>query len=125
SALYSGMALVSWVAAFGMAGPLVRRLPTRHGRPAGTTGGPLLLAAAHAGLSLSLLLLHHLPGALLMTLLGVGGLGLGTAFTAMIGHLTASVPREYATDLSGLIPTTAQLAGVLGVATFGTGYLAL
>jgi MFS family permease len=124
SALYSGMALVSWVAAFGLAGPLVRRLPRRHGRPAGTTGGPLVLAAAHAGLSASLLL-HHLPGALLMTLLGVGGLGLGTAFTAMIGHLTTSVPPEYAPDLSGLIPTTAQLAGVLGVAVFGTGYLAL
>jgi EmrB/QacA subfamily drug resistance transporter len=124
SALYSGMALVSWVAAFGVAGPLVRRLPRRHGRPVGATGGPLVLAAAHAGLSVSLLL-HHLPGALLMTLLGVGGLGLGTAFTTMIGHLTASVPPEYAPDLSGLIPTTAQLAGVLGVATFGTGYLAL
>ncbi|MFL6076334.1 MAG: MFS transporter [Mycobacteriales bacterium] len=124
SALYSGMALVSWVAAFGVAGPLVRRLPSRNGRPAGATGGPLVLAAAHAGISVSLLL-HHLPGALLMTLLGVGGLGLGTAFTAMIGHLTGSVPREYAPDLSGLIPTTAQLAGVLGVATFGTGYLAI
>ncbi len=60
-----------------------------------------------------------------MVLLGVGGLGLGTAFTAMMGHLTSHVPPERAADLSGLLPTTAQLSGVLGVATFGTGYLSM
>lgn len=126
SALYSGLALVSWVAAFGVAGPVVRRLPRGEDGSQRVAGlaGPLVLAAAHATICVSLLL-DRLPGWWLMVLLGVGGLGLGTAFTAMMGHLTSHVPPERAADLSGLLPTTAQLSGVLGVATFGTGYLAI
>jgi MFS family permease len=126
SALYSGLALVSWVAAFGVAGPLVRRLPRTHDGTPRVAGlaGPLVLAAAHTAICVSLLL-DRLPGWWLMVLLGLGGLGLGTAFTAMMGHLTSHVPPERAADLSGLLPTTAQLSGVLGVATFGTGYLAI
>ena len=58
-------------------------------------------------------------------LLGLGGLGLGLGFTATIRRLTSAVPARYAPDMSGLITTISQTAGVIGVATFGTAYFSL
>jgi len=125
SPLFSGFALVSWVAAFGVAGPLLRRLPDRLSRPArAAAGGALILAAAYAGIATALAL-HQLTDPTLVALLGLGGFGLGTTFTALMAHMTANVPTANATDLSGLIPTNTQLAGVFGVTVFGAGYLAV
>ncbi len=125
SPLFSGFALVSWVAAFSVAGPLLRRLPDRLSRPArAAAGGALILAAAYAGIATALAL-HQLTDPTLVALLGLGGFGLGTTFTALMAHMTANVPTANATDLSGLIPTNTQLAGVFGVTVFGAGYLAV
>jgi hypothetical protein len=52
-------------------------------------------------------------------LLGFGGLGLGIGVTANIRQMTGAVPAEFAPDLSGMITTTAQTSGVIGIATFG------
>lgn len=127
SPLASGLALVSWVAAFGVAGPLLPRVRlAAHANvtPLIAPAGYLILAAAHLGLSISLLT-GHLSAALLIVLLGVGGFGLGTGFAPMIAHITASVVGRYAPDISGLITTTGQIAAVLGIAVFGTAYLSL
>ncbi|TDD66385.1 MFS transporter [Actinomadura darangshiensis] len=117
SALFSGMVLVSWVAAFGIAGPLVPRLPARvvEGAP---VAGYLLLASVYVAVGLS-----HADGTALIVLLGFGGLGLGLGFAPQLARITADVPAEYATDLSGLINMNFQLGGVAGVAVFGTLYL--
>jgi predicted MFS family arabinose efflux permease len=123
SALVSGLTLVSWVAAFGAAGQMVRRLPARLARRA-APAGCLLLAGAYVALSASLFAGRH-PEALLVGLLGAGGLGLGTQFSAMIAHLTSAVATRYAPDISGVTTTTMQVAGALGVAAFGTAYLSL
>jgi predicted MFS family arabinose efflux permease len=123
SALVSGLTLVSWVAAFGAAGQVVRRLPARVG-PRVAPAGCLLLAAAYVALSATLFAGRH-PEALLVALLGAGGLGLGTQFSAMIAHLTGAVDTRYAPDISGVSTTTMQIAGALGVAAFGTVYLSL
>ena len=64
-------------------------------------------------------------GGLLITLLGIGGFGFGLATTALLAHLVAAVPAEYAADISGLYNTNSQVAAVVGVATFGTAYLGL
>src|SRR6266536_5672523 len=50
SATYSGLVLVSWVAAFGIAAPVTRRLPARVA-PFGGVLGSLILAAAFAAVS--------------------------------------------------------------------------
>jgi hypothetical protein len=123
SALASGLTLVSWVAAFGAAGQIVRRLPARLGQRIAPIGC-LLLAGAYLALSVSLFAGRH-PEALLVVLLGAGGLGLGTQFSAMIAHLTGSVATRYAPDISGVTTTTMQIAGALGIAAFGTAYLGL
>jgi len=123
SPLASGLTLVPWVAAFGLAGQLVRRLPPRmtHLTPG---AGCLLLAAAYTAISIMLFTGHHAQ-ALLMTALGVGGLGLGIQFSALIRHLTTAVPAEYAADISGVAATALQIGGAIGVAAFGTLYLSL
>jgi MFS family permease len=123
SALASGLTLVPWIAAFGLGGQLVRRLPAHAGARAAFPGC-LLLAAAFASLSAALLAGHH-DAVLLMLALGVGGLGHGTQFSALIAHVTRSVPARFASDISGVGATVPQIGGALGVAVFGTVYLGL
>jgi MFS family permease len=123
SAAYSGLALVSWVAAFGIPGPVLGRLPGR-ARALAAPAGSLILAAGFAGLA-ACLLAGNTSGIVLITLLGVAGLGLGIAFTGMLSHLTGSVSGEHAAALSGLFNTATRAGGVIGTAAFGTLYLAL
>jgi MFS family permease len=120
SPFVSGLTLVPWVAAFGLAGQLVRRLPPRLASP---TAGCLLLTASYLAISASLLTGQH--QVLLVVLLGIGGLGLGIQFSALIRHLTNAVPAEYAPDISGVSTTTMQIGGAISVAAFGTLYLSL
>jgi Major Facilitator Superfamily len=89
SAAYSGLALLSWVAAFGVPGPVLGKLGQR-ARALAAPAGAVLLAAGFAAIGVSLPR-RDTNGVLLMTLLGVSGLGLGTGFTGMLGHLTSSV----------------------------------
>jgi len=119
SATYSGLILVSWVAAFGVAAPVTRRLPARV-TPFGGVLGSLILAMAFAAVSTA-----PAPGPFLVLALGAGGFGLGMAYSSLLGRLTALVPPEEAADLSGLVNTSAQLAAVAGVAVYGTVYFAL
>ena len=95
SPLVSGLTLVSWVAAFGLAGQIVRRLPERWS-PVVAPVGCLLLAAAYVGLSASLLAGEHAEG-MLVVLLGAGGVS----------------------------TKVMQIGGAVGAAGFGTLYLAL
>jgi MFS family permease len=120
SALYSGLALVSWVAAFGIAGPLLARLPVGL-RPRFGPIGAGLLASAYLAICL-LVASGHGDGAPLMTLLGLGGLGLGCMFSSVIGNMASSMPTRYAPDLSGINTTALQVAGTLSIAVFGTLY---
>jgi MFS family permease len=122
SAAYSGAALLSWVAAFGVPGPVLGRLPAR-ARALAAPAGSVVLAAGFAGLA-AVLFAGDTAGVALMALLGVSGLGLGIGFTGMLSHLTGSVTGEHAASLSGLFNTTTRAGGVIGTAAFGTAYLA-
>jgi predicted MFS family arabinose efflux permease len=123
SALVSGLTLIPWVAAFGLAGQVVRRLPTR-AVPLAPVAGCALLAAAYATISLALFRGNHGLG-LLVPLLAAGGLGLGIQFSSLVAHLTNAAPSGYAPDISGVSTTTMQIGGGVGVAAFGTLYLSL
>jgi MFS family permease len=123
SAFVSGLSLVPWVAAFGLAGQVVRRLPPHRAAQA-PAAGCLLLAAGYAAISL-MLFGGRPPAALLTVLLGAGGFGLGIQFSALIARITEAVPADYAADISGVSTTTLQIGGALGVAVFGTLYLGL
>ncbi len=43
---------------------------------------------------------------------------------AMLAHLTSAVPAGHAPDINGVFTTTAQIGGSIGVAGFGSLYLA-
>src|SRR5262249_46747853 len=116
-ALVSGLILIPWVAAFGAAGQITRRLPARvAGRLAAVlpAAGLLLLTAAYAAIGAALLG-GVLSEGLLAALFVAGGLGLGTVFTTLLGHLTSAVPARHAPDISGVFTTTGQLGGSIGV----------
>jgi MFS family permease len=123
SPLVSGLTLVPWVAAFGVAGQVVRRLPQRLAVRA-PSAGCLLLALAYAAISIALFAGFR-GQLLLLALLAAGGLGLGIQFSALIAHVTSAVPPDYAADISGVTTTTTQIGASLGVAALGTLYLGL
>jgi MFS family permease len=123
SPLYSGLAVLSWVIGFGVSGPTLRWVPERFSARVSPFGftllGAVFLAIAVEGR-------FSVPqGMPLVVLLGFGGLGMGVGFSSLIGHLTAAVTPDTASDLSGVVSTNSELASVLGVAVFGTLYLAL
>ena len=131
SAVASGLTLVPWVAAFGLAGYVIRRLPDNRWLPA---SGCLLLAAAFGGIAAGLLagqhgvaLLAPRPEAQAISalLFGMGGLGLGIQFAVLAGRMTAAVPSRYASDISGVSSTVIQIGGSIGVAAIGALYLSL
>jgi MFS family permease len=124
SALYSGLVLVSWVAAFGISGPLLGRLSAQW-IPVVAGIGYLILAVSYFAISASLLAGQEWNGVLLVALLGLGGLGLGLGRNSSVADMTSSVPDHFAADASGLINTDTQLLGAAGVALFGTLYLSL
>jgi hypothetical protein len=116
SPVVSGLTLVPWVAAFGLAGQVVRRLGARRWVPA---AGCLLLAVAFAGISAGLF--SGFGGeALLVPMFGLGGLGLGIEFAAQAGRLTAAVePRYAAGRASATAPSPITRAERAPVASFG------
>jgi MFS family permease len=121
SPVMSGLVLVPWVAAFGLAGTVVRRLPGRRLLPA---AGCLLLAVAYAGIGAVAATGQHGAG-LLLPLLAAGGLGLGINFVALLAAMTGAVPPRYAPDVSGVISTMLSIGGAIAVATAGSIYLSL
>ncbi len=120
---YTGCAMLSWVAAFGLAGALLSGLPERY-RAVLPVAGCLLLAAGYAAV-LAYVLAGGRSGPGLFAVLAVGGFGLGTSNNSLIARMTESVPTRLAADLSGVITTNAQLSAALGVPLLGSCYLAL
>jgi MFS family permease len=123
SALTSGLTLICWVVAYGFAGPVYPRLRRRVASMCAPIGAAIT-AGAFAATALATGL-HAGTGLLLTVLLGGGGFGFGLLQTAMTSQLTSSVPKERAPDLSGVLATTAPLCAVIGIATYGSAYIAL
>jgi MFS family permease len=123
SALVSGLSLMGWAIAFGLAGPVYPRLPRRILPVSGLLGG-LVMALAFAGTAI-IAALHIGIGPLFIMLLACGGFGWGTFSTAMTAQLSAIVAPEHVPDLSGVLATAPPLAAVVGIAIFGSLYLTL
>jgi MFS family permease len=123
SALVSGCTLISWVAAYGIAGPVYPRLPKHIAAVCGPIGGAII-TAAFIGAAIATAL-HTGAGPWLITCLGFGGFGFGMLSTAMTSQLTHAVPKERAPDLSGVLATMTPISAVFAISTFGSAYLAI
>jgi Major Facilitator Superfamily len=107
SAMISGLTLVLWVVAFAV--PRVLGLLPAHRQRSLPWIGCVILAVAYGAISISMLS-DQRPDALLLTLLALGGLGLGTNFSAILVHLTTAATPRYAADISGVFTTMLQIA---------------
>ena len=123
SPVASGLTLVPWVAAFGLAGRFAPRVPARMAG-AVPAAGCAVLTLAYASISLSLFDGGR-GGLLLLVLLAVGGFGLGLQFATLIGHVMNTVEARFAADISGVTSTLSQLGGAIGVAGIGSLYLSV
>ena len=120
SALTSGLALVLWVACYGVSGVVYPRLPPAISKWAAAYGC-LISACAFAGNSIAAA--HHWGITVLILFLGCSGFGFGMLSTAMMGLLTTIVDQKHGADLSGVLSTSQPLSNVMGVALFGSLYL--
>jgi MFS family permease len=111
--LTSGLILLPWVAAFGVAGQVTQRISGRYG-PVLPAASYALLTAAY--LATSAALVTGRPGAAVFAVLfAIGGFALGAGFATLVGHVTNSVPASYAPNISGVTTTTLQIGGAIGV----------
>ncbi|MEU2180871.1 MFS transporter [Streptomyces thermolilacinus] len=116
----AGLVPLGWVLAFGLAGPVIGRVPQAVARLLPFAGCGLLTAAyglapvVPAGSGTGIW-----P---LTAVLCVGGFGLGLTHTSLLNVLTTAVPPRYAATLSGTVNTLSTVVGVTGVALFGAAY---
>jgi MFS family permease len=87
-------------------------------------GGFLLIAATSFALA-GVLHTGTTGGLTRWILQALNGLGLGLAYSPLLGTMLSRIPVRDAADASGVISTTVQLSQVVGVATFGTLFLNL
>jgi MFS family permease len=123
SALDAGLAGLPGAVAIFVVSMRWRKLPPRTYNWL-IVGGFLLVAAASFALAGDL---HSgTTGGLTRWILqGLNGVGLGLAYSPLLGTMLARIPVRDAADASGVISTTVQLSQVVGVATFGTLFLNL
>jgi MFS family permease len=122
SALRAGLTFAPAAATFGAVGYFWRRLPSRihHLLP------PIGFAIATVGyLAFAGYVSGDHRGVTMYLLLALLGIGMGAAFSPVVTLALVNVPRQEAPDASGLLTTSIQLAQVVGVAVFGSLFLAL
>jgi MFS family permease len=118
TALQSGLALLSWLVAYGVSGAVYPAVPKRFSRLIAPIG---CLVVAICFVALAPL---HGTGVTFYALLGLAGLAFGMLSTSLVDRLTEIVPRAFAANLSGLLATMVPLMAAIGVATFGSVYFA-
>jgi EmrB/QacA subfamily drug resistance transporter len=123
SALDSGLAFAPQAVAVFLVSMYWRRLAP-HWYVREVVFGFLLTAASVGGLAL-VLRQGETGGFARWALLTTLGLGIGLAFSPLMGLMLSRIPMRDAADASGVIATLTQIGQVTGVATLGTLFLNL
>jgi EmrB/QacA subfamily drug resistance transporter len=95
---------------------LAPRLVRRYGRQVIAVGG---LTRALGLATLSLAVGWHMPVAWLVPILALDGVGMGLAFAPIMGTVLARVAPQHAGAAAGLLTTTQQVGGAIGVGLIG------
>jgi EmrB/QacA subfamily drug resistance transporter len=119
SPLQSGLVFTILAASYLVASLVSAGLAVRHGRRVLAAAG-LALAAGH-GLLLGAVALIGAHGSVLALTPGLlaAGAGMGLAITPLTSLILSAAPLEHAGGASGLLSTTQQVGGALGVAVIG------
>ncbi|WP_240772168.1 MFS transporter [Nocardia sp. CS682] len=123
SALHAGLLFIPMGVTFAVTGLNWERIPDRYHATMIPFG--LVLAAASMVAVGALLRNGADVGPLVLTLLGVCGVGNGLAFSPLMTRTLAKVPMSLAADASGILVTNVQLGIVVGIASFGSLFLGL
>lgn len=123
SALDAGLAGAPAAAAIFVVSMRWRRLPPRY-YPWLVVAGFVIVALTSFGLA-EVLRGGTTGGLARWVLQAVNGLGLGLAYSPLLGTMLSRIPVADAADASGVISTTTQISQVVGIATFGTLFLNL
>lgn len=120
--LESGLVFTTKAVGFGIASLNWSRIPPRFLRwvPAVAV---LVLTAAEVVFGVVAFRYGWVPQVMLPLLL-ITGIGLGLSFGPVVSQMASRVEPSHAPALSGLVTTAVQLAIVVGIATFGSIYLA-
>ncbi len=122
-AWHAGLLFLPNGSLFGLASMNWERLPRRYHRAMIPTG-LIVSAVAMVGLGVRLGAGHGM-GAPELILSAALGLGYGFAFSPLMNRALSKVPQVLAADASGILATSSQLGMMVGVAAFGSVYLAL
>ncbi|GII81092.1 MFS transporter [Sphaerisporangium rufum] len=120
-ALAAGLTFVPGGGGFALLSLTWRRLPGRAHRPL-ILAGFALAAAGYLGVGYAFAWSATAAG---VALLALAGIGLGAAYSPLFTVALAGVAPADAPDASGVMAMMLQLGQVVGVATFGTLYLAM
>ncbi|WP_228540633.1 MFS transporter [Nocardia sp. XZ_19_369] len=123
SALHAGLLFIPMGVTFAVTGLNWERIRDRYHATMIPLG--LVLAAASMVAVGALLRNGADVGPLVLTLLGVCGVGNGLAFSPLMTRTLAKVPMSLAADASGILVTNVQLGIVVGIASFGSLFLGL
>ena len=124
SALGTGVTLVAWSVGIAVASGVAGQLAPRLGRRL-TTAGALLMAAGMGGLLVAAASSGpQISGPALVPGLLVAGLGMGAVAPTLIDVALRDVDPAHAGAASGIVTTSGQLGGAIGVAAAGAVYFA-
>jgi MFS family permease len=123
SALRAGLTFAPCAVVFGLCGYFWRRLPSGVHHLLAPVGC-LVAVGGYAWVAL-VLNSGGRGGLALQVALVVTGAALALGFSPLVTHALVRVPLAQAADASGLLTTTIQLGQAVGVATFGSLFLAL
>lgn len=121
SALHTGLVFAPGAVMFGIASYCRRRIPMTHVRSVSVAG--YVVAAAGLVIQAALLSGGGTGGVWMYLTQILFGTAIGLAQAPVMTLAPMKVPVADASDASGLMVTTFQSAGVIGVATVGTVYL--
>lgn len=122
-ALQAGLTYIPMAATFGLLGFTWRKLPAGLKHLMAPIGAALC-AVGYVGIAVAMQSGGQ-DSALMWVSLMVIGAGLGFSAAPVLTQALVAVPMRNAADASGVLTTTVQLGQVIGVAAFGTLFLAL